>query len=1357
MNGFSYCKITQASLNTGKSPCKTFMVTTIWTLILLLLSGTAVILSEARADAGLSILDADTNSVQLNLALKKLQLPESIHVRFFTLADLVDTGQKAEDARSFIEKSTVVFVNVMHSDLVRYMVTKKLMDRKTVYGMSSGRDMDTLKKQGFIFDKEMEAYHGSLCEHNIINMIRMAVHRHVNSTITHEPARQKPRNIIHHPQTPSQFHQAREYQNWYTNRKNFNADAPWLALIFYAASLQQGQQAAVDEMILRLEQEGFNVMPCFGTLKTVFKNFLLPAAPPLDMVLAFTMKFSSSINPEIHRAVNDLNIPIFNVIRPYGTTIEDWRNSELGLTPLESAWALSVPECSGAIEPTVVGGKKQLRDDTTGKRLYIYENIDETLSFLIARLKKLAVLQKKPNPEKKVAIIYYNHSQGKQNIGASYLNVFRSLQEMLARMAKEGYAVNDLESLSEAGIQKLIMATGRNIGSWAPGELDAMMASGHVEKISLATYEKWFKALPRKFQEKVTAQWGTPADASIMVNDGRFIFPMVRLGNIVLLPEPARGHSDDPMKLYHDPTLYPHHQYIAAYLWLNHVFHADAMVHLGTHATYEWLPGKQTCLAPWDPPEIMLGDIPNIYPYIVDDVGEGIQAKRRGRAVIIDHLTPPMVEADLYNEYAQLKVIMGKYEMAQSMGSDTAGQYLIRMEEMARELGLFTDLGLETFDDDAVEVLDLYLHEMETNSLPHGLHTFGTAWSREAVQETRTLIEHQNPDEDRELIGRKLVTAPVREMDNFIRALAGKYIPAGEGNDPVRNLAAIPTGKNFYGFSPARVPSRAAWAMGKKAADALIRDRREKDGTWPRKVGVVLWATETTRNEGVHESTILYLMGMEPVWDATGRVTDSRVIPGSILGRPRIDVMISPSGLYRDMFPDKLLFLDKAVQKAMAQTDMENFLAKNKNRIKAALMESGLDEAKAEEQSRFRIFTENTGSYGNGVAEMAGNSGVWESDEEISRVYMNRTQFAVGQGKWVTPVKQALKENLRDVDITVHSRSSNVYGLIDTDDFFMYLGGMSLAVKNINGKAPDTRVTLNRQKNEVIVEDAARTIGREMRTRYLNPQWIKAMKKENYAGARQMSEFVENFWGWQVTVPDAVGQAQWHQINEVYVEDKYGQEVKEFLNEHNPWAYQSMTARMLEAVRKGYWQADKNLTSKLAVEYAVNAVEKGVACCDHTCNNPLLNQMVVNLISVPGVLSPEVVEQFKMAMEKMAKKSLNQQVAERKALQKALNADIARPARPEASSDETQAQKEAVNPPDATMDNAVKSPDMEKPNETGEEKPDAQSVEGYKMEEMESQDTQTTVSSSGVQWFAAVFILLMMALFAWGAGKSPKG
>ncbi|MFZ1985117.1 MAG: cobaltochelatase subunit CobN, partial [Desulfatitalea sp.] len=550
--------------------------------------------------------------------------------------------------------------------------------------------------------------------------------------------------------------------------------------------------------------------------------------------------------------------------------------------------------------------------------------------------------------------------------------------------------------------------------------------------------------------------------------------------------------------------------------------------------------------------------------------------------------------------------------------------------------------------------------------------------------------------------------------------------PAGEGNDPLRNLAAIPTGKNFYGFSPAKVPSKAAWEIGKRAAVEMIENKRQKEGKYPDKVGVVLWATETTRNEGVHESTILHLMGMEPVWDATERVTGTRVVPGPQLGRPRIDVLINPSGLYRDMFPNLLVLLDEAVQQALVQTDIENFLAQNKAHIKTALVAAGMSAAEAETQSRFRIFTEKPGSYGNGVEEMIGASGLWESDSAITDVYLNRTQFAVGQGKWAVPVKAAFKENLRHVDVAVHSRSSNVIGIIDTDDFFMYLGGMSLAVKHVSGTAPDTMVTMHRRKDELQVEDVAKTIGLELRTRYLNPQWIEGMKRDNYAGAKEMADFAENFWGWQVTVPAAVDNAQWQQVFEVYVEDKYGLELKQFFDRHSPWAYQSMTARMLEAVRKKYWAADEKTTQKLAAEYALNVVAKGVACCDHTCNNPMLHQLVVNIISLPGVLSPEMVEKFKMAVEKAAAAPLDQRVQERQALLDRLGAGSGATAQ------------------SAAADTAAAAP---KPSE------DAEKVEGFKMEESQTQDDTTALSSSGVQWAAALFVLLLLGVFFWGVRR----
>ncbi|WP_319407352.1 cobaltochelatase subunit CobN [uncultured Desulfosarcina sp.] len=1296
------------------------------TVFLIVASGILILLPlSAKADR-VAILEVDINSYQVHQAVKQLDLPVSIETRFFTFADLgTDPG-----ARDFIAGSTVVFVNVMMPELANYMVDKGLMSGRHVYALNRAGDPEALAQKEYLFDDAVIDYYHHRSVANLISMVRMAVQRHMDASVSFNALEKVPDVCIHHPAAQINFQDLHAFDTWDAGRTGHDPKNPRVGIMFYGTTLKEGQVEAADTLIRQLEAAGFNVLPCFGPVGLIFDRYLKPISgrSPVDLLLTFSMKFSSGINDEIRSTLMALDVPVFNVIRPYGETIAKWRQSEVGLGPMETVWAVATPEFSGAIEPTVLAGKQEIVDGETGRHLFVYETIQEAIDFLIPRLKKWVALQRMANSEKKVAIIYYNHSQGKQNIAAAYLNVFRSLQFILARMKKEGYSVQGPEKLTEQKLQDLILSGGRNIGSWAPGELDALLAAGEAETVSLAEYQTWFERLPEKFKKPVLDQWGPPEACTIMTRDGRLVFPMVKLGNVVLLPEPARGWTDDPMKLYHDTTLYPHHQYIAAYLWLSENFKADAMIHLGTHATYEWLPGKQAGLHPSDPPEVMTGDIPNIYPYIVDDVGEGIQAKRRGRGVIIDHLTPPMKEADLYHEYARLHELFHKYEITAAGGSETAPEYMRQISEIIKETGIAKDLAITEMNLEAMEKIHLYLHEIDTNSLPYGLHTFGRPYETEAAEETVRLIMNQNPTVDKTRVTKALNRSPVQEMDNLISALNGAYVPAGEGNDPLRNLAAIPTGRNFYGFSPAKVPSKAAWEVGKRAAEKMIREKLKKEGTYPQKVGVVLWATETTRNEGVNESTILTLIGVEPVWDATERVIGSRAIPGTQLGRPRIDVLINPSGLYRDMFPDKLIFLDEAVQKAMAQTDIENFLAGNQATIKDTLMASGMAEREAEVQSRFRIFTETPGSYGNGVEEMVGASGLWDADDAVSNVYLNRTQFAVGQGQWAVPVKAAFAENLRGVDIAVHSRSSNVIGIIDTDDFFMYLGGMSLAVKNVRGEAPDTLVTLHRRKDEVMVEDVAKTIGRELRTRYLNPQWIEGMKRENYGGARQMADFAENLWGWQVTVRDAVDAAKWQQVYEVYVEDKYGQDLERFFNTHNPWAYQSMTARMLEAVRKGYWSADETVKQKLAAEYAVNVVEKGVACCDHTCNNPMLNQMVVSIISLPGVLSPEMVEQFKLAIEKMAAASLETQTLERNDLLEKLK--------------ESPGNRKSTAEPNAPEDKAVAA-QTDSPAE-------AEPVEGYKMQDMDTPDQTTDLNSSGVQWMASLFVLLVLGLFFWG-------
>ncbi|MFW5971530.1 MAG: cobaltochelatase subunit CobN, partial [Desulfovermiculus sp.] len=1276
------------------------------------------------------VIDADSYAV--NEALKKLDPPKDIQVRFFTHADIQDS----QAAREFIQGSEVIVADVMCPEITDYLLENIDTQSRPVYALRGSNDDQKLKNKGFRFEPKIQAYFQNLSVHNIHNMLRRVIHDQLDESVGYDPVRKRPQTGMYHPEADSTFTSFSAYHKWYMEEGPGETEKPWLGLMLFSSSLIPGQRKAVDTLIQEVEKAGWNVAACFGRDEDALTSLLLDEerSPRVDCVLAFSLKFYSAINEDVKQALQDLDVPVINAVNLYGQTIKKWRKDPKGIPPMNVVWTMANPEISGLIEPTPLTGPVQVTDPETGREVTRSRVITDNLDRLLPRLRMWRKLQTMPNEDKKVAILYYNHSQGKQNIGASYLNVFRSLKRILQRMQDQGYQVATEDLPGEKELKDLLLKYGRNIGSWASGELDKLLVEGKVIRLPVSRYKEWFSRLPSKFQSRVLEQWGPVEESSIMIKEGELIIPGFRLGNVLLLPEPARGWGDEPMKLYHDPTLQPHHQYIAAYLWLKHEFEADAMIHLGTHATYEWLPGKQAGLSSSCPPEIMLTDIPNLYPYIVDDVGEGIQAKRRGRGVIIDHLTPPLRKGGLYQEYRRLYDLINGYNRSQAMQSQTAEAKLEEIKTVTRKLGLDTDLGITTFDPQALEEIEHYLLELKGNLMPYGLHTFGRSPQGKALTDTVEAIAGQNTDSSPAEIRTSLAESGNLEIERLLAGLEGRYIPAGEGNDPVRNPSAVPTGKNFYGFDPQKIPSRSAWKLGQKAARQMIDASLEENGTTPRKVAVVLWATETIRNEGVNESTILSLLGLKPTWDASGRVTGTEVIPGRELDRPRIDVLINPSGLYRDLFPNKMRFLDRAVQKAAVQTDITNLLREHSARLKDRLIGQGMTEEKADRLSTVRIFSEKSGSYGTGVSEMTGASGLWESDQEIAEVYENRVGYAFGQGMWGKPAQEVFKDNLASVDTAVHSRSSNVYGTMDNDDMFQYLGGLSLAVRTESGQAPDTMITQQQEAGQVEVEDAAKTIGRELRTRYLNPKWIEGMKKEDYAGAREMSKFVEYMWGWQVTTPQVVDKGKWEQTYEVYVQDKYGQDVKEFMNEANPWAYQSITARMLEAVRKGYWQAGNKVKKKLAAEYALNVVDKGVACCDHTCNNPMLNQMVVNVISLPGVMSPEMVEEFKLAVEQATGQKLSKQLKAREALQQKLQQSLQRSPR-EQSKD--QPQNKRVN-------------DSEQKTSGGAEQ---QEVTGYKLEKKDSRDETSKLSSSGVQWFASLIILLIIGLFGLGMRK----
>ena len=1294
-----------------------------FSLLLLLLLPTGVPAAE------IALLVIDNNSYLAQLTVDSLPPELARRIRVASTGELNGGG---DNLRQDLDGAGIVVVDVMGRELEEYVTSRLSLDGKLVYALRGSGDDQALKGKGVIFDQELAGYYRHLNRENLDNLLRLVIHRHLDQTVTYQPVRPLPQLGIYHPAAPAIFSSTTQYRHWQEDRLGNHPERPRLGLLFYSAYLSPGQKEAIDTLIGRLETAGFAVTACFGEERQAIETFLLADDPTsrVELLLALSLKFSSALTPELAQVLRQLDVPLFSGVGLYRDTVQEWRDSPQGIDPQEVAWAMAIPETSGLIEPTVLLAKERVEDGKSGKTWYLGAVVEENLERLLPRLHAWVELRRKANRDKRIAILFYNHHQGKQNVGASYLNIFASLREIFARLHQDGYHIGAVPSQAE--ITKLILNGARNIGSWAPGEVEALVAAGDAVLLDPEQYRGWFAELPEPFRQGVVAQWGPPDTFSIMRHNHKMVIPMVRRGQVVMLPEPARGLSDEPMKLYHDTTLYPHHQYIAAYLWLEKVFAADAMIHLGTHATYEWTPGKQNGLSPSCPPEVLIGDIPNLYPYIVDDVGEAIQAKRRGRGVMLSHLTPMLRRAGLYQEYGRMAELAGEIAQTAALAGAGLAEKQAELRNLAESTGILADLRQRTSSEPdgpaLADQLGHYLEEIKEEMIPYGMHTYGRSKGEEEIGEMAEALVEWHPEIDREAAANSLRLSASREIDNLLRGLGGRYIEPGEGNDPLRNPGTLPTGRNLYGFNPAKLPSPAAWKLGQEAAEQILANHRDKHGRYPEQVAVVLWAVESLRNEGVNECTILALLGIRPRWQPSGKVAGLEVVPGRDLGRPRIDVLINASGLYRDLFPEKMELLDQAVRLAIRQSDIDNLVATGSRRLKQQLLDQGMNEAEADELSKLRIFSEEPGSYGNGVSEMTGASGLWREEVEVVEVFEKRSGFAYGGGSWGRPARDLLRQQLATVEATVHSRSSNVYGSLDNDDMFQYLGGLSMAVRHRSGRSPETLVAEQRRAGLIKIEDIAETLGREMRSRYLNPKWIEGMKGEDYAGAREISNFVEYLWGWQVTTPDRVGQEKWRQVYEVYVLDRDGMELREFFNQVNPWAYQSLTARMLEAVRKGYWQAESGVQEKLAAEYAVNVVEKGVACCDHTCNNPLLNQMVVNLISLPGVLSPEMVERFKLAVDRAAGENLEQQVAKRAELQQRLTAPA----------DAKQARAE--------NDKAQAAPQGQATEE----------VTGLRLEPLNSPDEATQVTSSGVQWLAILLVLAIVGLAAWGMSRAEK-
>ena len=515
-------------------------------------------------------------------------------------------------------------------------------------------------------------------------------------------------------------------------------------------------------------------------------------------------------------------------------------------------------------------------------------------------------------------------------------------------------------------------------------------------------------------------------------------------------------------------------------------------------------------------------------------------------------------------------------------------------------------------------------------------------YSKEEINFALAVMEVEHAIKNVGNYRRELLESPEKELSSLVNAFAGGYTLPSPGGDPIANPNTLPTGRNLYGINAEATPSEAAWEKGIRLANNTIEmyKRRHNDSI-PRKVSYTLWSGEFIETEGATIAQVLYMLGVEPVRDTFGRVTDLRLIPSKELGRPRIDVVVQTSGQLRDIAASRLFLINRAVEMAAAANDdlYENQVAQGVVEAERALIEKGLTPKDAREVSTFRVFGAANGGYGTGIQGMVMSGDRWENEKEIADTYLNNMGAYYGSEKnWEAFRQYAFEAALTRTDAVIQPRQSNTWGALSLDHVYEFMGGLNLAVRNVTGKDPDAYLSDYRNRNNVRMQEVKEAIGVESRTTLFNPTYIQEKMKGDAGSAGTFAELVQNTYGWNVMKPEAIDDEMWNEIYNVYVKDKFNLGVQGYFEGKNPAALEEMTAVMMETARKGYWKASKEQLQTIAGLHTELVQKYGASGSGFSGNNAKLQDFIASNVS------PEQAGAYRQKLSEMKEAALNETV-----------------------------------------------------------------------------------------------------------------
>jgi magnesium chelatase subunit H len=1041
---------------------------------------------------------------------------------------------------------------------------------------------------------------------NAANMVRMLVDRYADG----------PRRVYRgklNPDLPADYPEVGVYHpraNSPTGRLAERLDAlPRVAqprgtvglLILRSYALAQ-DTAHYDGVIAALEAKGLRVVPAFSSgldsRPAIEQFFMKNGQPTIDALVSLT-GFSLVGGPAYNdaQAAEDilakLDVPYVAAHPLEFQTLERWGEAGGGLTPVESTIMVAIPELDGAIAPSIYGGRSDCAGGTchgcerhctftAGDNAAQMRSCIERAEQLASRVAKLVALKRSERASRRVGVVLFNFPPNAGAAGtAAYLGVFESLHAMLLAMKAAGYTL-DVPPTVDALRTSLLDGNAATFGTDA-NVLTRIPVDDHVRR--------------EPHLAEIEAVWG-PAPGRQLC-DGRSLFVLgQRFGNVLVGLQPGFGIEGDPMRLMFEGGFAPTHAFAAFYRYLREDFAAHAVLHFGTHGALEFMPGKQVGMAEGCWPDRLIGDVPNIYLYAANNPSEGTIAKRRSAATLVSYLTPPVAHAGLYKGLLDLKSSIDRWRSTDPANMLDRDLLASVIQEQAVTLELASASPAWTGADDAhVQALHARMMELETALIPEGLHVLGRPPSeaeradlllamaearggllptRQAVEAlvqgaaVKTVVAQSGlPANDtttalfNDLAQANRLLSVDHEVGAVLHALDGGYMRPAPGGDLLRTPAILPTGRNLHGFDPFRIPSAFAVRDGARQAQRVLDRHLAESGAVPETVALVLWGTDNIKSEGGPIAQALAMMGAEPRFDSYGRLSGAKLIPLDQLDRPRIDVIITLSGIFRDLLPLQTRMLaEAAFLAATADEPAErNFIRKHALALAAS---EGCDL----ETAALRVFSNADGAYGANVNALI-DAGTWNQEDELADAYQNRKCFAYGRnGK---PMRQSglLGRMLAGVDLAYQNLDSVELGVTTIDHYVDTLGGISRAVRRAKGSEAPVYIS-DQTQGDGKVRTLAEQVALETHTRTLNPRWYEGLLKHGYEGVRQIEAQVTNTLGWSATT----GQVQpwvYQKISETYLLDA---EMRARLAELNPKGAARMANRLLEAHERKYWSPD---------------------------------------------------------------------------------------------------------------------------------------------------------------------------------------